>query len=138
MSALNTQVAGSHYKAMKMQPVEFAMANNWDFCAASALKYVVRHAGKGGRQDLEKAIHFAALRAELVRGIHLRGIPAVDIEDFITLNEITDKATCCALRALSKWIYSSRDAVFGAFRRTCHDAFVAAVNEMIHDHYPTY
>ena len=138
MSSLETQVGGSHYKTMKMQPVQFAMENNWDFCASSALKYIVRHAGKAGKQDLEKAIHFSELRADLVRGIHARGIPVVDMEIFIALNEITDPSTCKALRALSKWVYAPRENVYSAFGRGYFEPLVAAIKDMIHDHYPVY
>ena len=58
---LDTQVGGNHYKDCAIQPVEFAMKNNLDFCQASAIKYIVRHASKNGKQDLEKAKHFIDL-----------------------------------------------------------------------------
>lgn len=59
--ALDVQIGGNHYKSMKIQPVEFALANNLDFCQGSAIKYILRHAEKGGKQDLEKAKHFIDL-----------------------------------------------------------------------------
>ena len=31
MSALNTQVAGGHYKSLKIQPIEYIHANNIPF-----------------------------------------------------------------------------------------------------------
>lgn len=137
MSALKDQVGGSHYKDMRMQPFEFTMANNWDPLAHTMLKYVTRHLAKNGLQDLEKAIHCAALRKELVRGIHVdRGIPAIDMEDFLTANEIVCPSTSRALRALTKWVYSPREAVFGAFGAAYKDNFVEAVQEMIATYYP--
>lgn len=59
--ALDVQIGGNHYKSMKIQPVEFALANGLDFCQGSAIKYILRHAEKGGKQDLEKAKHFIDL-----------------------------------------------------------------------------
>ncbi len=68
MDALAKQVGGNHYKGMKIQPVEFAMRNDWDACSFSILKYTGRHnmpTGKG-KQDIEKAIHFVELREVLI------------------------------------------------------------------------
>ena len=59
--ALDIQIDGDHYKQMKIQPIEFAMANNLDMCQALIIKYVVRHENKGGEADLEKAIHCIVL-----------------------------------------------------------------------------
>lgn len=66
MSALNTQVGGSHYQ-MPIQPMEFAMTQMYDFATSSILKYVSRHRQKNGRQDIEKALHIVELRAEIAR-----------------------------------------------------------------------
>lgn len=65
MSAFNSQVGGSHYKDMPIQPVEFCQRNNLGFCEASVVKYVCRHRQKHGRQDIEKAIHFLNLLLEM-------------------------------------------------------------------------
>lgn len=56
--ALTRQVGGSHYKDMKIQPVEFIMANGLGFCEGCIIKYVARHRHKNGREDLLKARHF--------------------------------------------------------------------------------
>jgi hypothetical protein len=56
-SALDTQVGGAHYKGMKIQPMEYSMANGLDACQHTAIKYISRFRGKGGIQDLEKAKH---------------------------------------------------------------------------------
>ena len=106
-SALEQQVGGGHYKGKKIQPVEFAMANGWDFCASSALKYILRHQDKAGELDLRKAIHFGQLREELLKPIHKRGIPVIDVEDLISENGIECQETRYALRALSRWVYST-------------------------------
>lgn len=87
-NALAVQVGGNHYKAMKIQPVEFVMINRWDFCASSILKYVLRHANKNGRQDLEKALHFAQLRLALL-GLGAEQVcEAIEMRDFITANSV--------------------------------------------------
>lgn len=65
MSALDSQVAGTHYKLNKIQPVEFIHANNIPFCEANAIKYLVRWRHKGGIKDLEKAKHYIELLIEL-------------------------------------------------------------------------
>lgn len=54
---LNSQVGGAHYKKYKVQPIEFAMANNLNYCQANAIKYITRYRDKGGKEDLAKAIH---------------------------------------------------------------------------------
>ncbi len=55
--ALSTQIGGSHYKGMKIQPMEYSMANGLDACQHTAIKYITRHKIKGGKEDLLKAIH---------------------------------------------------------------------------------
>ena len=65
MSSLNKQINGAHYKDFKIQPVEFIAANELDFFAGNVIKYVCRHRAKGGKIDLEKAIHYLELMIEL-------------------------------------------------------------------------
>ncbi len=55
------QVGGSHYKSMKIQPVEFILANDLGFCEGNVVKYICRYKQKGGVQDLKKVIHYAEL-----------------------------------------------------------------------------
>ena len=57
MSALDIQIGGGHYKDMKIQPMEYSMANGLDACQHTAIKYISRFRAKGGIQDLEKAKH---------------------------------------------------------------------------------
>ena len=65
MSALDTQVAGDHYKTLAIQPVEYIHANGLPFIEGSVVKYVSRWRSKGGIKDLEKARHFIDLLIEL-------------------------------------------------------------------------
>jgi hypothetical protein len=69
MSSLKTQVGGSHYKSYSIQPIEYAMANNLNYCQANAVKYVTRYRDKGGEEDLRKAIHNIELLIELEYGV---------------------------------------------------------------------
>jgi len=55
------QVAGTHYKTLKIQPVEFILANQLGFCEGSIIKYTCRYRQKGGIEDLKKVIHYAQL-----------------------------------------------------------------------------
>ena len=64
-SALNVQVAGDHYKKLKIQPIEYIHANNIPFAEGSAIKYLTRWRDKGGVKDLEKAKHFIEMLIEL-------------------------------------------------------------------------
>lgn len=65
MSALQTQVAGDHYKSLKIQPIEYIHANGIPFAEGCVIKYVSRWRDKGGIKDLEKARHFLDLLIEL-------------------------------------------------------------------------
>lgn len=56
-SALDVQIGGDHYKSMKIQPIEYAMANKLNPCEFNVVKYVSRHRNKNGVQDLVKAKH---------------------------------------------------------------------------------
>lgn len=65
ISALDTQISGTHYKNRAIQPVEYIHANGLGFCEGSVIKYVTRWRDKGGIADLEKAKHFIELLIEL-------------------------------------------------------------------------
>jgi len=56
LDAMKSQIGGSHYKDMPIQPLEYSMKNGLNACEHSVVKYVSRHRSKNGRQDLEKAI----------------------------------------------------------------------------------
>lgn len=67
-SPQDTQVGGSHYKDMAIQPFTFIMANNLDYCQANVIKYICRHESKNGVEDLDKAIHYIQLLKEYKYG----------------------------------------------------------------------
>ncbi len=66
-SVLEIQHGGSHYKSLKIQPVEIALANDLGICEFSALKYIMRHdnAGGEGSSDIRKAIHYLQILLEV-------------------------------------------------------------------------
>jgi hypothetical protein len=65
MNPLDKQVAGDHYKKLKIQPIEYIHANGIPFAEGCAIKYLTRWRDKGGIADLEKAKHFIELLIEL-------------------------------------------------------------------------
>ena len=58
------QIGGSHYKDMAIQPSEFINKNKLQFAEGNAIKYICRHAYKGGKEDLKKAIHYIEMIIE--------------------------------------------------------------------------
>jgi hypothetical protein len=64
-NAFNTQISGSHYKNMVIQPVEFIHKNNLSFIQGCIIKYICRYKEKGGEADLNKIKHFVDLLLEL-------------------------------------------------------------------------
>jgi len=64
-NALSKQVAGSHYKELPIQPVEYIYANALGYFEGNVVKYVTRWRKKNGIADLEKAKHYIELLIEL-------------------------------------------------------------------------
>ena len=65
VSALQTQEGGSHYKKLKIQPVEYVHANKMGYIEGCVVKYISRWRDKGGLRDLYKIKHFIDLLIEL-------------------------------------------------------------------------
>lgn len=65
---LAVQVAGSHYKDMPIQPVEYIHANALGYFEGNVIKYVSRWRKKNGVADLEKAKHYIELLIRLEGG----------------------------------------------------------------------
>jgi len=57
------QVGGDHYKGT-IEPWEAMLAWGLDPWACNVIKYVQRHRKKGGKQDLEKALHYLEFMIE--------------------------------------------------------------------------
>ena len=58
MSALDEQVGGDHYKDNAIQPIQYILSNNLDFCEGNIVKYASRWREKGGVEDLRKIKHY--------------------------------------------------------------------------------
>lgn len=68
MSNFDAQVGGDHYKNTGIQPVHYIRANNLDYFEGNAVKYITRHRIKGGKLDLQKAIHYLEMLIEMEYG----------------------------------------------------------------------
>lgn len=56
-SPWKTQIDGTHYSKMAIQPFEYSMANGLDPMQHTIIKYVTRFRDKNGVRDLLKARH---------------------------------------------------------------------------------
>jgi len=65
--AKDKQVAGSHYKDCKIQPIEYIQANKLGYEEGNVVKYITRYKDKGGVDDLLKAIHYIDLIIEDIK-----------------------------------------------------------------------
>jgi len=70
-SAFSDQVSGNHYKSLKIQPLEYCMANNLNACQTHVIKYVSRYDKKWKDKkdqikDLKKAKHVIDMQIELL------------------------------------------------------------------------
>lgn len=65
MNPLKSQIGGSHYSTLRIQPVEFIHANNIPFIEGCIIKYATRWRAKGGIEDLNKIKHFVDLLIKL-------------------------------------------------------------------------
>lgn len=67
-NALDTQVAGGHYKTKRIQPVEYITANNLTFLEGCIVKRITRWRDKSSAnrfEDLEKIKHEVDLMIEM-------------------------------------------------------------------------
>ena len=62
--AYTKQIGGDHYQKYKIQPSKFVVENKLLFPEGCAIKYIIRHQDKGGKDDLLKAIHFIEMIIE--------------------------------------------------------------------------
>jgi hypothetical protein len=66
LKARDTQVAGNHYKGLKIQVSDYVYENNFNWYVSNAIKYLSRydkkHSDKQKQlEDLNKAIHYIYL-----------------------------------------------------------------------------
>ena len=60
----NKQHGGSHYQKYVIQPSKFVVENKLLYPEGCAIKYIIRHQDKNGKEDLMKAIHFIEMIIE--------------------------------------------------------------------------
>ena len=65
---LDKQEGGTHYKDHAIQPIEYIHANKLGFIEGNVVKYITRHASKGGAEDVRKVIHYCELLLQLQYG----------------------------------------------------------------------
>ena len=58
------QHGGSHYQKYKIQPSKFVVENKLLYPEGCAIKYIIRHRDKNGKEDILKAIHFLEMILE--------------------------------------------------------------------------
>ena len=64
MSAKDKQVGGTHYQDQAIEPIDYILGNRLEYCEGNIVKYISRYRHKGGKQDLEKVIHYAEFLIE--------------------------------------------------------------------------
>jgi hypothetical protein len=65
LKSTDYQVAGDHYKKLKIQPIEYIMANQLPFAEGCIVKYATSWRDKGGMDDLRKIKQFCDFIIEL-------------------------------------------------------------------------
>lgn len=68
-TVLCTQVGGSHYTDMVIQPAAYNLANKLGWAEGDAVSYISRWRKKGGLQDLRKAVQTLQLLIEYEESI---------------------------------------------------------------------
>ena len=64
LKSLSRQEGGTHYKDMKIQPIEYIMANNLGYLEGNCIKYLSRYKNKNGVEDLRKAKQYLEMLIE--------------------------------------------------------------------------
>jgi hypothetical protein len=133
---MDVQHGGNHYKTMKIQPFEMSLANDYDGAVHSILKYVHRHADKGGAEDLDKAAHIALIRATQIdkHGVRIIARSAIPMNKYIEENGIPflEGET---LRALHSWATRDPALVAPNFHHVCAHLLVDAIAELKQERY---
>lgn len=88
MPANDKQVAGTHYQG-EYQHWDWVHDLRLNYHAGNASKYVYRHRGKNGKQDLEKALHYINKAQELNLGGSIQVARHSIFWTFVTANKST-------------------------------------------------
>lgn len=111
MKALKTQIGGNYYKDMKMQPVELFALTRCTAFQANIWKYITRYKYKNGKEDIEKAMHYAQLALELNCDGNLDAISRYCVAEFCCTNELP--------KAISLVVTYAADDDYNAVIITC-------------------
>lgn len=93
MNALETQVGGTHYKKLKMQPIELIAKANLNFFQGNIVKYISRYESKNGVEDVKKAKHYAELAWELQPKNHSGWLKVVSTKIYCIENGFDERKT---------------------------------------------
>lgn len=62
---MEKEIGGNHYSKQPYQPIRLISELNLNFFQGNIVKYITRCRYKNGKEDLEKALHYAELGMEL-------------------------------------------------------------------------
>ena len=99
MKATETQIGGSHYKDMKMQPVELFALTKCTAFQANIWKYITRYKHKNGKEDIEKAMHYAQLALELNCNSELSFSAIQEVANFCIINNLPHDISLVVMHA---------------------------------------
>lgn len=132
---LAVQHGGNHYKAMGIQPIEFAVANHYDAAAFSTLKYLSRYERKHGREDLVKGRHFVEIRLRLLscepKLIIAPAINVISPTEYVNTNRMGKHETAI-LGNLHAWACKMTDLP----DNVCADLIIQQIDHLIDFRYP--
>lgn len=106
MKVFDTQVGGSHYRNMVIQPSEFIIKNNIPFAEGNIIKYVVRHRSKNGVEDLLKARHYIDMLLDAEYGVYDIGHTPEKCE---FVNQDGSEVDPCVARMLNFYVNNSEE-----------------------------
>jgi hypothetical protein len=101
MQSLEVQIGGNHYHQFKKQPIELIAECDWNFVQGNIAKYALRFPFKNGKQDIEKAMHYTDLGADLHSNIRPSSIHTEAINYFVRANNL-DEVTRSLLFSIDK------------------------------------
>lgn len=61
-------VLPNHYARFKIEPIHFIGENQLNFFQGNVIKYILRHDAKNGLEDVRKAIRYASMYHEYLKG----------------------------------------------------------------------
>lgn len=100
MNALEKQVGGTHYKNLKIQPIELITIADLNFFQGNIVKYISRYNSKNGVEDVKKAKHYAQLAFELQPNNHAGWLKSLVAKRYCKENEFGERETTIITHAV--------------------------------------